>query len=76
MAICVTMSAGGGRCCSVTIFKVQLSSTNVLARLSCQLQDVSLRREEDNVWLVTTLQELRNDQTKHTFPSAEDGVKP
>ena len=46
----------------VTIFSVPLSSTNVLARLSSQLQGVSLGREEDNVELVTTLQEACNEE--------------
>ena len=59
MTICVTMTGTPRQ--SVTIFQVLLSQINTKPPLSSQLPDPSQGREEDNVEVVTTLQELRND---------------
>ena len=66
MTICVTMTGTPRLACfcvelSVTIFQVLLSQINTSPSLSSQLPDPSQGREEDNVEVVTTLQELRND---------------
>ena len=59
MTICVTMTGTPRQ--SVTIFQVLLSQINTKPPLSSQLPDPSQGREEDNVEVATTLQELRND---------------
>ena len=61
MTICVTIQDWVCVELSVTIFQVLLSQINTSPSLSSQLPAPSQGREEDNVEVVTTLQDLRND---------------